>query len=228
MLEGVHDSVVKTVQPTIEAGKKRKVVKDVDQAYHDRINNTTLKQNGRGPYLQKRETPEPNQREELRDAGYKFVMPVEIGARGFVGSTAYDPLTELSMCDNKRTCVSSNLLRPSSEDASDLELSGKEFHDIRNFPNSREAGPWCESTMSSPVMVYSDVTVVVENATYRLTNGTEGVENATYRLTNGTEGDQGEATHGGQPERTMFIQIADGKFSLSPDEDLKQGVNNIT
>ena len=38
------------------------------------------------------------------NAGYKaVVMPVEVGARGFVGSSVYDLLTKLSICGNKRT-----------------------------------------------------------------------------------------------------------------------------
>ena len=36
---------------------------------------------------------------ELRDAGYKAeVVPIEVGARGFIGLSVYD-----SICDNKRT-----------------------------------------------------------------------------------------------------------------------------
>ena len=42
--------------------------------------------------------------EELENAGYKaVVMPVEVGARGFLGSSVYDLLTKLSICGNKRT-----------------------------------------------------------------------------------------------------------------------------
>ena len=45
-----------------------------------------------------------NLSKELEDAGYKaVVMPVEAGARGFVGSSVYDLLTKLSICGNKRT-----------------------------------------------------------------------------------------------------------------------------
>ena len=45
-----------------------------------------------------------NLTKELRDAGYKAVaMPVEVGARGFIGSSVYDLLTKLSLCGNKRT-----------------------------------------------------------------------------------------------------------------------------
>ena len=45
-----------------------------------------------------------NLTKELRDAGYKaVVMPVEVGARGFIGSSAYDLLTKLSICGKKRT-----------------------------------------------------------------------------------------------------------------------------
>ena len=39
-----------------------------------------------------------------KELGYKaVVMPVEVGARGFVGSSVYDLLTKLSICGNKRT-----------------------------------------------------------------------------------------------------------------------------
>ena len=47
-----------------------------------------------------------NLTKELEYAGYKaVVMPVEVGARGFIliGSTVYDLLTKLSICGNKRT-----------------------------------------------------------------------------------------------------------------------------
>ena len=38
------------------------------------------------------------------DAGYKpVVMPVEIGVIGFLGSSVYNLMTKLSICDNKRT-----------------------------------------------------------------------------------------------------------------------------
>ncbi|GFO31536.1 reverse transcriptase [Plakobranchus ocellatus] len=41
---------------------------------------------------------------ELKKDGYEpRVMPVEIGARGFMGSSAYGLLSKLSMCDNKIT-----------------------------------------------------------------------------------------------------------------------------
>ncbi|GFO19584.1 reverse transcriptase [Plakobranchus ocellatus] len=41
---------------------------------------------------------------ELKKDGYKAkVMTVEIGARGFVGSSAYGLLSKLSICGNKRT-----------------------------------------------------------------------------------------------------------------------------
>ena len=40
---------------------------------------------------------------ELEKSGYSArVMPVEIGARGFVGASAYDLLSKLSICGNKR------------------------------------------------------------------------------------------------------------------------------
>ena len=65
---------------------------------HGGANNSIRKQNGRGPHLQKREIPK-----ELQDAGYKAaVMPVTVGARGFIESSVYDLLTKLSMCGNKR------------------------------------------------------------------------------------------------------------------------------
>ena len=45
-----------------------------------------------------------NLTKELRDAGYKaVVLPVEVGARGFTGSSVYDLLTKFSTCGNKRT-----------------------------------------------------------------------------------------------------------------------------
>ncbi|GFO05119.1 reverse transcriptase [Plakobranchus ocellatus] len=41
---------------------------------------------------------------ELKKGGYVAkVMPVEIGARGFVGSSAYCLRRKLSICGNKRT-----------------------------------------------------------------------------------------------------------------------------
>ncbi|GFO15730.1 polyprotein [Plakobranchus ocellatus] len=41
---------------------------------------------------------------ELKNDGYEAkVMPVEIGARGFVGSSAYGLLSKLSICGNNRT-----------------------------------------------------------------------------------------------------------------------------
>ena len=43
-----------------------------------------------------------NLTKELRDAGYKaVVIPVEVSARGFNGSSVYDLLTKLSICGNK-------------------------------------------------------------------------------------------------------------------------------
>ena len=45
-----------------------------------------------------------NLTKEVENAGYKaVVMPVEVGARGFVVSSVYDLLTKLSICGNKRT-----------------------------------------------------------------------------------------------------------------------------
>ena len=45
-----------------------------------------------------------NLTKELENAGYKaVVLPVEVGARGFVGTSVYDILTKLSICGNKRT-----------------------------------------------------------------------------------------------------------------------------
>ena len=44
-----------------------------------------------------------NLTKELESAGYKaVVMPVEVGVRGFVGSSIYDLLTKLQICGNKR------------------------------------------------------------------------------------------------------------------------------
>ena len=45
-----------------------------------------------------------NLTKELQDAGNKaVVMPVEVGARGFIGTSVYDLLTKLTICGNKRT-----------------------------------------------------------------------------------------------------------------------------
>ena len=45
-----------------------------------------------------------NLTKELENAGYKaMVMPVEVGARGFIGSSVFDFLTKLSICGNKKT-----------------------------------------------------------------------------------------------------------------------------
>ncbi|GFR96528.1 reverse transcriptase [Elysia marginata] len=41
---------------------------------------------------------------ELEESGYRVkIMPIEIGARGFAGSSAYDLLSKLSISGNKRT-----------------------------------------------------------------------------------------------------------------------------
>ncbi|GFS27987.1 polyprotein [Elysia marginata] len=41
---------------------------------------------------------------ELEESGYMAkIMPIEIGARGFAGSSAYDLLSKLSISGNKRT-----------------------------------------------------------------------------------------------------------------------------
>ncbi|GFR88385.1 polyprotein [Elysia marginata] len=41
---------------------------------------------------------------ELEESGYGAkIMPIEIGARGFAGSSAYDLLSKLSISGNKRT-----------------------------------------------------------------------------------------------------------------------------
>ena len=43
-----------------------------------------------------------NLTKELENAGYKaVVMPLEVSARGFVGSSVYDLLTKLLICGNK-------------------------------------------------------------------------------------------------------------------------------
>ena len=69
---------------------------------HDGANSTIRKQNGRGPTYKREKYM--NLTKELENAGYKaVVMPVEVGARGFVGSSVYDLLTKLSICGNKRT-----------------------------------------------------------------------------------------------------------------------------
>ena len=67
------------------------------------VNGSIRKLDGRGPHLQKRRIPEPDQRAKI-SVGYRaVVMPVEVGARGFLGSSVYNLLTELSICGNKRT-----------------------------------------------------------------------------------------------------------------------------
>ena len=44
-----------------------------------------------------------NLTKELENDGYKaVVMPVKVGARGFVGSSVYDLLTKLLICGNKK------------------------------------------------------------------------------------------------------------------------------
>ena len=40
---------------------------------------------------------------DLEDASYKVVIPVEVGGRGFIGSSVFDLLTKLLICGNKRT-----------------------------------------------------------------------------------------------------------------------------
>ncbi|GFS04719.1 polyprotein [Elysia marginata] len=41
---------------------------------------------------------------ELEESGYRAkIIPVEIGARGFAGSSAYDLLSKLSISGNKQT-----------------------------------------------------------------------------------------------------------------------------
>ena len=71
---------------------------------HGGANNAVRKDNGRSP-LYKREENQ-NVTKELGHAGYKAaVMPVEVGPRGFIGSSVYDLLTKLSTCVNKRTVL---------------------------------------------------------------------------------------------------------------------------
>ena len=61
-------------------------------------NNSIQKQNGRGPHLQNREKY-LNLTKELEDAGYKaVVMPVEVSARGFIGSSVYDLSSLKTLC----------------------------------------------------------------------------------------------------------------------------------
>ncbi|KAK3780390.1 hypothetical protein RRG08_062011 [Elysia crispata] len=49
-----------------------------------------------------------NLTKDLENAGYKaVVMPDEVGARGFVGSSVYDLLTKPMICGNKRTKATS-------------------------------------------------------------------------------------------------------------------------
>ena len=70
------------------------------KAHYDGVDSSVQKQTGTGPQLQKREIPEPDQ----RDAGFKaVVMPIDVCARGFIGSSVSDLLTKLSISVNKRT-----------------------------------------------------------------------------------------------------------------------------
>ncbi|GFN82205.1 reverse transcriptase [Plakobranchus ocellatus] len=56
---------------------------------------------------------------QLKKDGYEAkVMPVEIGARGFVGSSAYGLLSKLSICGNKKT-KALRLLPDTAENSSD-------------------------------------------------------------------------------------------------------------
>ena len=64
---------------------------------HCGANNSTRKKNGRGLYLQKREIPDPGQRAGGCRQCKSMVMPVEVCARGFIGSSGYEPLTKLSI-----------------------------------------------------------------------------------------------------------------------------------
>ena len=68
-----------------------------------------------------------NLTKELEDAGYKAgVIPVEVGARGFIGSSVYDLLTKLSICGNKRTKVL-NLLAKIAENSSRWSRRNERF-----------------------------------------------------------------------------------------------------
>ncbi|GFS17291.1 reverse transcriptase [Elysia marginata] len=61
------------------------------------------KQNGTIPYLQEGKKHLVLTK-ELEDSGYRAkIMPIEIGVRGFEGSSAYDLLSKLSISGNKRT-----------------------------------------------------------------------------------------------------------------------------
>ena len=54
-------------------------------------------------YIYKREKY-LNLAKELKYAGYKAVLIyIEVGTRGFIGSSVYDLLTKFSKCGNKRT-----------------------------------------------------------------------------------------------------------------------------
>ncbi|GFN97441.1 reverse transcriptase [Plakobranchus ocellatus] len=60
---------------------------------------------------------------ELKKDGYEAkVMPVEIGARGFVGSSAYGIQSKLSTCGNNRT-KALRLLAETAENSSRWILS---------------------------------------------------------------------------------------------------------
>ena len=78
-------------------------------------------------------------------------MPVEVGARGFVGSSVYDLLTKLSICDNKRT-KASKLLAEMAENICGWIWSMRcSFIRIKNaLTIARPVGEWYSAWISSP------------------------------------------------------------------------------
>ena len=67
---------------------------DLTVPYKSRTEEAHTYKRGKYLYLNKK----------LRDAVYKaMVMPVEVGARGFMGTSVYDPLTKISIFGHNRT-----------------------------------------------------------------------------------------------------------------------------
>ncbi|GFO07447.1 reverse transcriptase [Plakobranchus ocellatus] len=96
MLEESDDPVVKTVQQSLKGGRKWKVTEAVDELVQTQqiiMVELTV------PYESKMEEAHAFKEgkyldltKELKKDGYEAkIMPVEIGARGFVGSSANSP-----------------------------------------------------------------------------------------------------------------------------------------
>ena len=94
-----HPSIIKEIRlrPDIvihSASTQQLIIVELTVPYENRMEEAHIYK--REKYM--------NLTKELENAGYKaVVMPVEVGARGFVGSSVYDLLTKLSICGNKRT-----------------------------------------------------------------------------------------------------------------------------